>query len=240
MAGKSAFERGMMSLGTGLVDCTKSMEGRGSASEVMKMVLSRSWSLLWCVSTAQDTMLVLMLVLVLLPSSHLEPSLVSRMLPPRSYTSLPSLLVLELLGSHKWLWSLLLWSRLLVLLSHGVLSLISPSGLSWLFWGACVCSFISGLASLIPMLELSACSCARRLFVLAPVTSDGFSNVAVIDKGVGGGSSWTKDVGSGGSGKDSDGEGAARLDLGGFERMAVGLCKLETWAAVTVAAAVLD
>jgi len=90
------------------------------------------------------------------------------------------------------------------------------------------------------MLELSACSCARQLFVLAPVTLDGFSDVAAIDKGVGGGSSWTEDVGSGGSGKDSDGKGAARLDLGGFERMAVGLRKLETWAAVTVAAAVLD
>ena len=51
---------------------------------------------------------------------------------------------------------------------------------------------------------------------------------------------WTEDVGGGGSGKDSTGEGMARLDVGGFERMAVGLHKLETWAAVTVAAAVLD
>jgi len=127
-----------------------------------------------------------------------------------------------------------------VLLSHGVLSLISPLGLSWLFQGACVCSFVSGLASLIPMLELSACSCARRLFVLALVTLDGFSDVAAIDKGIGGRSSWTEDVGGGGSGKDSNGEGAARLDLGGFERMAVGLHKLETWVAVTVAVAVLD
>jgi len=240
MAGKSAFEHGMMSLGTGLVDCMKSMEGRGSVSEVVKMVLSWSRLSLWCVSAAQDTMLVLMLVLVPSPSSCLEPSLVSRMLPPRSYTSLPLSLVLKLLGSHKWLWSLLLWSRLLVSLSHGVLSLISPSGLSWLFRGACVCSFVSGLASLIPMLELSACSCAWRLFVLAPVTSDGFSDVAAIDKGVGGRSSWTEDVGGGGSGKDSDGKGVARLDLGGFEWMAVGLCKLETWEAVTVAAVVLD
>ena len=78
------------------------------------------------------------------------------------------------------------------------------------------------------MLELLACSCAWWLFVLAPVTSDGFSNVAAIDKGVGGGSLWTEDVGGGGSGKDSNGEGMARLDLGGFERMAVGLHKLET------------
>jgi len=47
-------------------------------------------------------------------------------------------------------------------------------------------------------------------------------------------------MGGGGSGKDSDGEGAARLDLGGFEQIAVGLRKLETWAAVTVAVVVLD
>jgi len=90
------------------------------------------------------------------------------------------------------------------------------------------------------MLELSACSCAQRLFILALVTSDGFSDVAVIDKGIGSGSLWTEDMGGGGSRKDSDGEGAARLDLGGFERMAVGLRKLETWEAVMVAAAVLD
>jgi len=204
MAGKSAFELGVMSLGTGLVDCTKSMEGRGSASEVVKMVLSQSRSLLWCVSAAQDTMLVLMLVLVPSLSLRLKLSLVLRMLPPRSYTSLPSSLVLELLGSHKWLWSLLLWSRLLVLLSHGVLSLILPLGLLWLFRGACGCSFISRLASLIPMLELSACSCAWQLFILAPVTLDGFSDVAAIDKGVGGGSSWTEDVGCHGQTTMSD------------------------------------
>ena len=72
------------------------------------------------------------------------------------------------------------------------------------------------------------------------MTSDGFSDVAAIDKGVGGRSLWTEDVGGGGSGKDSDGKGVARLDLGGFEWMAVGLCKLETWEAVTVAAVVLD
>jgi len=83
-----------MSLGTGLVDCTKSMEGRGSVSEVVKMVLSHSRSSLWCVSAVQDTMLVLMLVLVPSLSLRLELSLVSRMLLPGLYTSLLLSLVL--------------------------------------------------------------------------------------------------------------------------------------------------
>jgi len=212
MAGMSSDECGVVTLKMGMA-CGKSMGGMGPTLEGEAMVLLRSWSGLWCVSAAQDTMLVLMLVLVLLPSLRLELSLVSRMLPPGSYTSLPSSLVLELLGSHKWLWSLLLWSRLLVSSSHGVLSLISLSRLSWLFRGGCVCGFVNGLASLIPMLELLACSCARRLFVLDSVTSDGFSDAVAIDEGVGSRSSWTEDVGGGGEGggEDSSKTGLGRL-----------------------------
>jgi len=208
MAGMLLDERSVVTLKTGMA-CRKSMGGTGSTLEGEAMVLSQSQSGLWCVSMAQDTMLVLVLVLVLSPLLRLELSLVSRMLLPGSYTSLPLSLVLKFLGPHEWLWSLLLWSRLLVSSSHGVLSLILLLGLLWLFRGACVCGFVNGLASLIPMLELSACSCARRLFVLALVTSDGFSDVVAIDEGVGSGSSWTEDVGSGGSGEDSDGKGGS-------------------------------
>ena len=85
------------------VACTKSMGKMASTSESGKMVLSWSWSQLWCVSVAvvQDALLLLLLALPLSLLLRVELSLVLMSSLPRSYTSMPSsLLMLKLLGSH--------------------------------------------------------------------------------------------------------------------------------------------
>jgi len=92
----------------------------------------------------------------------------------------------EPLGYYVRIELLVLSSLWLVLSSRAVLSLISLPGLSWPFQGACVCGFVNELASPLPMLEILACSCARRLFVLASVASGGFNEAVAIDEGVGG------------------------------------------------------
>jgi len=93
--GRLSDDCGGLTLGTGEVEvaCTRSRGGMGSTPEAVKMVLSRLRSQLWWVSAAQDTLL-LVLVLVPLPLSRAKPSLIMKMLPPESCTSL-QLLMLE-------------------------------------------------------------------------------------------------------------------------------------------------
>lgn len=109
--------------------------------------------------------------LLLLPSSsRVELSLVLRLFPPGSCTSLPLLLLLRPLG---------LYGRMLL------------SGLSWLLLGACACSFVIGSASPFLMFEMSACYCVQQQqFRLASVASDGLGREAAgIEEG-GGRRSW--------------------------------------------------
>jgi len=129
----------------------------------------------------QDALLLLLLVVSL--TSRVELSLELRVLPPRSYTNLQSLLVLKLLGLPVWLSRLWLLLMLLLLLRIGLPSILLL-GLLWSFLGACACSdFVIAFASLFLMLEMSVCSCIWRLFGLASVASDSLGGVVVIDKG---------------------------------------------------------
>jgi len=132
------------------------------------------------VLAAQD-----MLVLLLLsPMSCIEASLELKVLLPRSYMNLQSLLVLKLPGLPGWLLQLqmLLW-LLLPLLCIG-LPLVLLLGLLWSFLGACTCSdFMIVFASPFLMLEMLVCSWVWQLFGLASVASDDLGNAAVIDKG---------------------------------------------------------
>jgi len=73
--------------------CTKSTE---SMSEAMKGVLSWSQLGMWWKLHVQDVLLVLELVLLLL--LRIEPALISKLLLPRSYTSMPLSLLLKSLG----------------------------------------------------------------------------------------------------------------------------------------------
>ena len=161
----------------------------------MLMLLSlRGWLrlLLWWMPAAGDTLQLLALAL----SLCVRLSLVSVPFPPGLYTNLLLLPVLKLLGSRKWLWTLLLWLlwpllmwTMLSLSPHAGLPLMS-SGL-WLLYGACTCGFVIGSASPFPMVETFASSCARQLFGLASESSDRLGGAVAIDGGGGrgGGSS---------------------------------------------------
>ena len=132
-----------------------------------------------------------MLLLPLLPSSHAEPSSVSNMFPPGSYTNWLALLMSKL-RSHGRLLRSLLWLPLSVrsLLVSAVWPSVLLSGLLWLLQGACACSnFAIGLALPLLVLVVSVCSSVRRLFGLASVCTGGLGDAVAIDEGGGGGSS---------------------------------------------------
>jgi len=67
------------------------------------MVLLWSWSGLWWVLAAVVQDMLSLLVLVLSPSSCLEPSLTLMLLLPGSYTDLRLLLMPKSLRLHEWL-----------------------------------------------------------------------------------------------------------------------------------------
>ena len=92
------------------VACTNLMGGMMSSSEGEAMVLLRSQSKLWWMSMARDMTLVLMLVPVLSPSSHIELALVSISFPPGSYTRWRTSLMLSL-GIEQVTWKFLMKLR---------------------------------------------------------------------------------------------------------------------------------
>ena len=133
------------------------------------------------IAVVQDALSLLLLVVSL--TSRVELSLELRVLPPGSYTNLQSSLVLKLLGLPAWLSRLWLLLMLLLSLRVGLPSMLLLGSL-WSFLGACACSdFVIAFASPFLMLEISVCSCVRRLIGLALVASDGLGDAAVIDKG---------------------------------------------------------
>ena len=67
--------------------------------------------------------------------------------------------------------------------SRAILLVESLSGLLRLLVGACICGFAIASASLIPMLETLASSCARWLSSLASVSFVGLDNAAAIGEG---------------------------------------------------------
>ena len=162
MVGGLSVELGVMMSETGPT-CAKSM--KGSTSEAVKGVLSRSRSGMWWKSDAQDALLVLVLVLSL--SSRVEPALVSKLLLPGSYTSMPLSLLLKSMGLPEPEWLL----RLRLLLSR----LEASSVLTLLLLGSCALLLKSlgsnarlkflPLSSLLPVL-LSLSSCAVLLSTL--------------------------------------------------------------------------
>ena len=128
------------------------------------------------------------LLLILLPLSHAEPTSVSNVFPPGSYTNLLSLLMPKSM-SHGRLLQLLLWSPLPV---HSLLvSAVWPSVLLLevlqLLQETCACSnFAIGLASLLLVPVVSACSFVWQLFGLASVYAGRLGDAAVaIDEGGG-------------------------------------------------------
>src|SRR5712691_9958641 len=160
-------------------------------------------------SAVRDTMPLLLLLLVMSPSSRVALFLVLGLFPPGSYTSLHLLPLLMFVGlcASGWSQSLLpwlvmlvtsvlgMWNALLLLLRRSpvlspspcaVLSSMSPLGL---LWGACACGFVIESASSFPMIETLSSSCARWLFDMASVSSGGLGDAAAIDGGGGGVSS---------------------------------------------------
>lgn len=98
----------------------------------------------------------------------------------------------EVLGSHEWLGSLLLWPMLPVSapLSYAGWPSMLLSGVLWSFRGTRACSnFWVGIASPFFMPEVASCSFVRWLFGLASVASDELGDAAAIDEGGGGVSS---------------------------------------------------
>jgi len=113
-----------------LVECDEKMsltgmacaKSTGSTSEAVKGVLLRSRSGVWWKSDAQDVLLVLELDLSL--SSRIEPALISKLLPPGSYTSMPLSLLLKSLGLPEPEWLLRLRLMLSRLEASSVLTLL--------------------------------------------------------------------------------------------------------------------
>ena len=131
------------------------------------------------VSVAQDTLPLLLLS----PMLRDEPSSILMSSLPGSYTSLQLLSMPKLLRSCGWLLRLRLLLMLLLSLRVGLPSMLLL-GLLWSFLGACACSdIVIAFASPFLMLEMSVCSCVRRLFGLASVASDGLGDAVVIDEG---------------------------------------------------------
>ena len=98
MVGGLLVGHGDVTSGTGMT-CAKLMGGMASASEGEAVDLSWSRSQRWWVwwkLDVRDTLLVLVLVLSL--SSCVEPALISKLLPPGLYTSMPLSLLLKSLG----------------------------------------------------------------------------------------------------------------------------------------------
>jgi hypothetical protein len=93
------------------------------------------------------------------------------------------------LGLNGWLLESVSKERVSLLSSRAVLPAVLLLGLLWLFFGACACGFVVASASLVSRLETLASSCARWLFSLASVSSDGLGDAAAIDEGGGGVSS---------------------------------------------------
>ena len=170
--------------------CTNGTGGMVLASEGDSegMVLSQSRSVLQWVSVVRGSLPMLMLSLSM---TRIESSLVSKLLPPRSYTNLLLLLELTLLRLCGWLVQLrlLLLSRtptLLLLLCTG-LPPMSASGWLSLLLGTCAGSgFVIRLVSPFSVFVMSVCSCIWWLFGLASVASVGGGNAVAIGKGGGG------------------------------------------------------
>ena len=132
------------------------------------------------------------LLLILLLSSRAEPTSVSNVFPPGSYTNWLSLLTPKS-RLHGRLLRSLLWSPLPVrsLLVSAVWPSVLLSEVLRLLRETCACSnFAIGLASPLLVLAVSACSFVRRLFGLASVYAGGLGDAAAaIDEGGGGESS---------------------------------------------------
>lgn len=96
---------GRMELDAGQVACMKLSRKMGLvlALEGEAMVLLWSWLGLWWVLAAVVQDMLLLLVLVLSPSLHLEPFLTLMLLPPRLYMNLWLLLMPKFLRLHGWL-----------------------------------------------------------------------------------------------------------------------------------------
>ena len=134
----------------------------------------------------------LLLLLISAPLSHAELSSVLKAVPPRSYANLLMSLMPKL-RVRRWLLQSLLWLSVLVpmlleslLSSRAVLLVESPSRMLRLLLGACTRGFAIASASLFPMLETLATTCARWLFVLASVSSVRLGDAAAIGEGGGG------------------------------------------------------
>ena len=103
--------------------------------------------------------------------------------------NLPLSLVLKLLGSHKWLWSLLWCLRLPESLLSSCADLPSTLllGWLWLFLGTCAGSgFVIRVASPFLTFDILACSSVWWLFGLTSLASDGLGDAVAIDEGGGG------------------------------------------------------
>jgi len=155
------------------------------------MVLSWSRLALQWVSAVRGSLLMLMLSS---STTRVESSLVSKLLPPRSYTNLLLLLEPTSLRLCRWLVQL----RLLLLSRTPMLSLLSCTGLplmlasgwlSLLLGTRAGSGFVIGLASPFSVFVMSVCSCIWRLFGLASVASVGGGDAAAIGEGGGGVSS---------------------------------------------------
>ena len=104
LVGKALVEHDVVTSRTGLV---ASMNGMGrtvlaSEGDPEGMFLSQSWLLLHWASAVQGLLLMLLVGLLLL-TTCIGLSLVSRLLPPGSHTNMPLSLVLKLLGLQGWL-----------------------------------------------------------------------------------------------------------------------------------------
>ena len=207
LVGKASVEHDVVTLRTGLVSCAN---GTGEMALALKgdlegMVLSWLRSALQWVSAVRGSLPMLMLSS---STTRVESSLVSKLLPPGSYTNLLLLLEPTSLRLCGWLVQLLLLLRtpMLSLLSRAGLPPMSALGwLSLLLGTRAGSGFVIGLASLFSVLVMSVCSCIWRLFGLASVISVGGGGVAAIGEGGGSGSSWAGDVDGGGEDDGSKG-----------------------------------
>jgi len=156
-------EHGDLTSRTGLVACVNGTGGTALASEGDSegMVLSQSRSALQWVSAVWGSLPMLMLSS---STTRVESSLVSKLLPPGSYTNLLLLLEPTSLRLCGWLVQL----RLLLLSRTPTLSLLSCAGLplmSALGWLSLLLGtragsgFIIGLASPFSVFVMSVCSC---------------------------------------------------------------------------------
>ena len=188
---------------TGLAACANGTGETALASEGDSEGMVLLQSLQW-MSAVRGSLLLLLLLLLLSSSTRVKSSLVSRPLPPRSYTNVPSSLMpkslrfrrgwlrLRLRTLRLWLpWSMMSVKPMTLPSSRVGLPSMSLSGMLLLLsLGSCACSdFVIGLASPLSVLVRSVCSCIWRLFGLASVISVGGGDAAAIGEGGGGVSS---------------------------------------------------